>query len=434
MNTTVSREGPTRVRLTVEIPPDEIRPVVDRAFKRLASQVKIPGFRPGKAPRALLEARLGPDEVKDIVVRDAVPEFLAKAMVAEKIDLVSTPKVEVTRFDDADGLAFEAIVEVRPDIEIPDLATISVTRPAWNATGEEIDGQLARLADRFATLETVTRPARTGDHVLIDLKGYWNDQEIENASSNDMLYEVGSGRVVAELDTELDGKRAGDILKFNATLPEQFGETWGGREVSFQVLVKEVRQPNVPALDDEFAKTASEFDTLAELRADVAERITTIKRAAAESEVRARLLDALVERIPAVAPEALVEDEVAFRLRRFSDQLRGAQVSLDDYLASSETTEDQIEADIRRQSERSVSARMILEEIARREEVEVTGEELDREIGRLAEAAGENPAEVRKQLESSGRVSAVAGDILRRKALDLVADKADIRDEVAGTE
>lgn len=434
MQTTVSREGPTRVRLTVEVPPDEIKPAADRAFKRLASQVKIPGFRPGKAPRSLLEARLDKEEIKDMIVREAVPQFYAQAVVGESIDPVASPKIEVTSFEDGESLTFEAIVEVRPEISLPDLSKIRVTRPSWQATAEDIDNQMERLADRFASLEPVERPATAGDYVLIDIKGMWNDEEIENATANDMLYEAGSGRIVPELDAEVLGKKAGDILKFNAVLPEHFGATWGGRDVTFQVLVKEVRQKNVPAIDDEFAKTAGEFETLDEMKADLADKISRIKKSGAEAEVRSRILDALVEQVPVVAPDSMVDEEVAYRLHRLSDQLREAGVTLDDYLASAETTEEEIEADVRKQADRSVSAQLILEEIARKEELQVDDDELDAEIGRLAEATGEKASEVRKRLEQAGRVGVVAGDILRRKALDLVAEKADIKEEDGAAE
>lgn len=429
MNTTVSREGPTRVRLTIEVPADDVRPAVDRAFKRLASQVRIPGFRPGKAPRAVLEARLDADEIKDMIIREAVPQFYAQAVVGEDLDPIAEPHIDVTSFDESEGLKFEALVEVKPEIELPPLADLKVTRPAWQATPEDVQGQLERLQDRFATLEPVTRNIGAGDFALIDIKGYWNDQEIENATAMDMLYEAGSGRIVPELDTELEGKRAGDILKFNAALPPEYGETWGGREVSFQVLVKEVRRKNVPPLDDEFAKTASEFETLDELTQDLRKRIEKIKQAAANAEVRGRLLERLVEDIPVVVPDAMIESEMGFRLRRLSNQLHEAGVTLDDYLAGAETTEEQVESDVRRQAERSVAAQLILEEIARREELKVSDEELDAEIAKLAEGAGRKPSEVRKQLTEAGRVHAVAGDIIRRKALDLVADKADITDE-----
>ncbi len=434
MDTTISREGPTRVRMTVAVPPDEVKPAVDRAFKRLASQVRIPGFRPGKAPRAVLEARISHDEIKDLIIREAIPQFYAQAVVGESIDPVAEPKIEVTKFEDGEGLEFEAIIEVKPEINLPDLAGLSVTRPAWQPSDQDVDDQLQRMQDRYATLEPVERPGNAGDFALIDIKGYWNDQEIQNATAADMLYEIGSNRIVPELDDEIAGKRVGDILKFNAVLPTHFGEEWGGREVSFQVLVKEIRQKNVPPLDDEFAKTASELDTLAELRTDLSERIAKIKRASADAEVRSRVLDRLVETIPVVAPEPLVDDEASFRIRRLSDQLHEAGVSLDDYLTSAETDEEQIEVDVRRQAERSVTARLILEEIARREELQVSDEELAEEIDRIAEGAGMKPDDLRKQLVAAGRVSAVAGDILRRKALDLVVDKADIKDEDAGTE
>ncbi|MHB8513200.1 MAG: trigger factor [Actinomycetota bacterium] len=430
MQTTISREGPTRVRMTVSVPSDELKPAVDRAFKRLASQVRIPGFRPGKAPRAVLEARISHDEIHDIIVREAIPQFYAQAVVEESIDPVAEPQIDVKSFEPDSDLEFEAIIEVRPEINLPDLSSIKLKRPTDEPTEDEINAQLERLRERYASLETVERNAKEKDYVLIDIKGYWNDQQIDQATANDMLYEVGSQAIVPELDSELIGKRIGDILKFNATLNQ--GE-WAGREISFQVLVKEVKQKNLPELDDELAKTASEFDTLDEVRADLIKRIRKIKAAAADAELRSRALDALTEAITVVAPQPMVDEESAYRLKRFSDQLKQAGVPLDEYLRTQETSEQQIETDIRRQAERSVSAQLILEEIARREELQVTEEELSQEIVQLAEATGSKPADLVKQLRKSGKVSTVAGDILRRKALDFVIDKADITNEVEST-
>lgn len=434
METTVSREGPTRVRLTVTVPADELKPAVDRAFKRLAGQVKIPGFRPGKAPRAVLEARISHDEIKDIIVRDALPMFYAQAVVGEEIDPVAQPQIEIKSFEPDETLEFEAVVEVRPQIELPSIAGLKVTRPVSTPTDEEIDSQLERLRERFASLDTVERPAQNGDFALADIKGFFHEEEIANATAADMLYEVGSGGIVPELDAEILGKKPGDILKFDATLPEHFGEAWGGKQVNFQVLVKEIKQKNLPALDDEFANTASEFDTLAELRGDLKERIGAIKAGAADAEVKSRMINRLVDTVPVVVPEPMIDEEASYRMRRFFDQLRQAGVSLDDYLASSETTEETIEADIRKQSERSVAAQLILEEVAKREELQISDEEMAAEIARLAQASGSKPDDLRKQLEKSGRVGSVAGDILRRKALDLVVDKADITDEDASAQ
>jgi trigger factor len=431
MKTTISHESATKIRLTIEASAEELAPAIDRAFRHLATTTKVPGFRPGKAPRALLESRLGKETIREEAIREAVPHLFVQAVKDEGLKPITNPKVDVKSFDEAAGITFEALIEVRPDFRLPDFGEIRVLRPSSTATDAEVDEQVRRLAERFATLETVARPGRRGDFALIDLRGYWNETEIERATATDMLYEIGSGQIVPELDTELDGSRAGDILKFNATLPASFGEEWGGREITFQVLVKETRKKNVPAVDDEFAKTASEFDTLHELREDLRTKISQIKRVAADAEVRNRVLEQLVDTVPLEPPEALVNDEMAYRLARFAESLKGAGLTLDDYLQQTGATEQQIESDLRRQAERNVAAQLVLDEVARSEQLDSTDEEIDEEVRRHAEASGKTAPELRKQLEQRDRLGTMAGDIIRRKALDLIVDKADIRDEDA---
>ena len=428
MRSTVSQEGPTKVRISVEATPDEVAPALDRAFERLAGEVKVPGFRKGKVPRKVLEARLGADQIRQVALEEAVPQLWRQAITENEIKPITLPEIDVTSYDDT-GLTFEALFEVRPEINLPDFSRISVDRPGATVSDEELDEQVKRLQERFATLETVAHPARPGDFALIDLKGYRHDKEVSEASATDLLYEVGTERFVPELDKELEGKRQGDILKFNATLPETYPGEFSGQEISFQVLVKEIRQKNLPALDDEFAKSASEFDTLDELRGDLRTRIEELKRVSADAEVRNRLLEKVIEEASVPVPDALVNDELSYRVARFSDQLRQAGVSIDQYLERTGQTEDQITDDLRGQAERNVAAQLILDEVGLREELEATEEDLQAELLSHAQAMQRKPEELREDLVSSGRMGALAADIIRRKALDLIVERAEVKEE-----
>lgn len=429
MKTTRTDESPSKVRLAIEATADEVEPAVDRAVRELANEVKIPGFRQGKAPRKVLEARLGREAIREAAIRAAIPQFVAAAVKDEDLAPVATPSVEITSYDVGGPMALDVTVEIRPVFDLPDLETFVATRPSVRATDEEVEEQLKRLRDRFASLETVGRKAKRGDYVLMDLRAYYNEQTIEQASGTDLLYEVGSEGFVPALDQELDGSGAGEILRFNAVLPEEAGGEFAGKEVSFQVLIKEARQKVLPDLGDEFAKTASEFETLDELREDLRKRISQVKRLQGDAEVRNRLLEQLVEATVLDPPESLVRDEMAYRLQRFADDLRRAGITVDEYLQQTGQTEEQIEADLRRQAESSVRARLILEEIGRREGLGVTGEEVTDEVRRHAETMGHEPAELQEQLSQSGRLGVLAGDIIRRKALDFVVERAEIRSE-----
>jgi trigger factor len=429
MKSTVSQEGPTKVRVSVEASPEEVAPAIDRAIRKLANEVRIPGFRKGKAPRQVLEARVGADQIREATIQEAVPALFREAISETDVQPLTLPDIEVTSYDEAEGLKFDAVIEVRPEINLPDFSSISVERPSAEVTDKEVEEQLERLRERFATLETVARTGRRGDYALIDLKGYVHDTQIDEASATDLLYEIGSGRFVPELDQELDGSRQGDILKFNATLPPTYPGEFAGKEITFQVLVKEVRQKNLPAIDDEFAKTASEFDTLEELKADLRSKMSEIKRITSDADLRNRVLEKVVAETGVVVPDALANDEMSYRLSRFAEQLRASGISIQQYLESTGQSEEDIENDLRAQAERNVSAQLILEEIGKREGLSASDDEISEELAQHAKSLGKEPAELRSQLEGGGRLGALAADIIRRKALDLIVEKADIKDE-----
>ena len=434
MKTSLTRDSASKVRVQVEATSEEVEPAVQRAVRSLSNQVKVPGFRKGHVPRKVLETRLGAEALRDAVLREAIPELLQKATEEETLAPVAPPQVEVTSYDLGADLSFEATVEVRPEIELPDFAMLSTTRPSSKATPEEIDDQLKRMQDRFSTLEPVQRPARAGDYMLVDIHTTLHGNEIAELSGNDQLYELGSAWPVKELDDELAAKRTGDIVKFNATIPEGLGGEHAGKEVTFQVLVKEVREKKLPPLDDEFAKTSSEFETLDELRADLAQRIEKIKVVQADAEVRNRILEQVLDDVEVEAPESLVQSEMAYRLQRLEEQLRAASLTLDQYLTSQNLTEEQIEADLRAQADRNVRAQLILEEVGRREGFQVSEDELREEVRYHAETLRTDPDQLAKELGERGRLMALAGDIIRRKALNLLVERAEVKDEDSSDE
>ena len=429
MKTSLTRDSASKVRVQVEATSEEVEPAVERAVRSLSNQVKVPGFRKGHVPRKVLETRLGADALRDAVLREAIPELLQKATDEETLAPIAPPQVEVTTYDLGKELTFEATIEVRPEIELPDFAMLSTTRPSTKATPEEIDDQLQRMQDRFSTLETIQRPARVGDYLLVDIHTTLHGAEIAELSGNDQLYELGTAWPVKELDDELTGKRTGDIVKFNATIPDALGGEHAGKEVTFQVLVKEVREKKLPALDDEFAKTSSEFETLDELRADLAQRIEKVKAIQSDAEVRNRILEQVLDDVEVEAPDSLVQSEMAYRLQRLEEQLRAAGMTLDQYLKAQNLTEGQIEADLRNQADRNVRAQLILEEIGRREGFQVSEDELREEVRYHAETLRTDPAQLAKELGERGRLMAIAGDIIRRKALNLLVERAEVKDE-----
>lgn len=431
LTTTAERLDGDRVKLRVEVPEAALRPAVDRVYRRWANEIKVPGFRKGKVPRQLIDARVGPEVVREEALRDALPDLYMEALKTEDLEAIAPPDIEVVEYEQGAPLVFEATVDVRPDVVLPDLGTLNVDAPIADVTEDDLAEQLDRLRDRFADLETVARDGRRGDFVLIDLKGYRHDQPVEGASAPDLLYEVGSHTGPPKLDEELEGTRPGAILKFTDSVhihredepPDDHSHM---EELSFTVLVKEVKMKKLPALDDEFAKTVGEFETLDALKADLRQRLGDVKQQMAEEELRARVLAAVVDAADLDPPDKLVEGEFEHRLERFESDLRRAGLTMDQYASHAQLTELEIRRDLRAQAARSVKAELLLEEVARRQSVEVTEEDIGREIAYAAASSGRDPKEVAQQVVEAGQVSSIAADVMRRKALDYVVSAVNV--------
>jgi trigger factor len=428
VRSTLETVEPTKVRINVVVEPDELGPAIDRTARRLSREVRVPGFRKGKVPRQVIEARIGRDALlAEAIEQEAVPEFYAKAIEELGVRPLSRAQVEPPDYTDGEPLSFSATIEVMPDLDLPPYRGIEVERPSLEVTDEHVDAQLERLRERFAQLEVIGRPLAKGDFAQIDLRATHHTEEIPELTRTDFLYEVGSGTVVPELDNELEDKRKGDILRFNATLPEEAGEGLAGREVTFQVLVKEAKAKVLPKLDDDFAQEASEFDTLEELRADLRQRLEGAAEAQRASELETRVLQAYLDQAEVPLPESMVHDELHYRANRFAQQLTMMGTNLDQYLQALGQTAADVEADLRAQSERAVRAQLVLEAIAQAEGFEATEEEIEAELRRQAQRVGRDPEEVRRAL-ADGRIGVIAGDILRSKALAYMVEHAEQRD------
>ena len=426
MRSTVEPVEPTKVKINVVVDPDELGPAIERTARRLGREVKVPGFRKGKVPRQVLEARIGREAlIAEAIEHEAVPEFYAKAVEEHGVEPLSRAKVEPPDYQDGEPLEFSATVEVRPEIDLPEYHGIEVERPALEVTDEHVDTQLDQLRERFAQLEVIGRPLAKGDYAQIDLRATRHSEEIPELTRTDFLYEVGSGTVVPELDDQLEGSRKGDILKFNATLPESAGEQLSGQEVTFTLLVKEAKTKVLPKLDDDFAQEASEFDTLDELRSHLRERLDEGAEAQTRSEVETRVLGKYLDEIDVPLPESMVSDELQYRASRFVQQLNLMGIPLDQYLQGADTTQEQLEADLRAQAERAVKAQLVLEAVAAAEGIEASDEEVEAEIQRQAQRLGRDLEDVRKAL-GQGRAGVIRGDILRTKALAFLVEHADV--------
>ena len=429
MESSLQEVGRHRVKVIASVKPEEAKPVLDLAYRHLAGSVNVPGFRKGKAPRKVVEAHVGRGAILQEFLEHALPEFYYRALREHDLAPIGDPEFDDVKVAEVEtsGLSFTATVDVRPRLTFSeaDYKGLRIDRPEASVTEAEVDEQLDRLRERFAELETVGHPARRGDYVLADIRSYVHDQEIPELTGQDVLYEVGTEAMVPELDKDLDGARRGDILKVNATLPDRFGER-AGQEVSFQVLVKEIKSKRLPALDDGFAKTASEFDTLDKLRADVREKLRRLKDAQTDARIRDEALRLVSEKVTADLPDRLIDQETESRVdsARRRAELQGT--TLEEVLKASDVEELQFRSDARAHATRAVKADLALEAVARAEGIRVTDEELDRAVQALSKEVGRSPKEVRRSLERTGQITSLAGDIIRDKALGVVVENAEI--------
>jgi trigger factor len=412
-----------KVKLSVEVDEGEFEQALDAAFKRMASQMRIPGFRPGKAPRKLLEARIGREAARQEALRESLPDYYAQALKDTDVDAIAPPEIDITSGEEDGPIAFDAVVEVRPTVSVAGYQGLRVTVPNPEATDADVDSQVDRLRNQFGELNAVARPARDGDHVSIDLKGSRHDEVVSGLTADDFLYEVGSGTVVPELDEHLRGAKVGDILKFNAPLP---GDE---PEVTLQVLVKDVKEKVLPDVDDEWAGEASEFDTVDELKDDIRKRVSVVKKVQAQLALRDEAVKAVVELIEDEMPDALIGAEMERRLHDLSHRLESQGADLGQYLEATGRPQEDFVAELKATASDSVKADLALRAVADAEGLDVSEEELDEEIVRLAERFGQPAGTLRDQLERTDQMAAVRSDLRKAKALEWLLEHIEVVDE-----
>jgi len=425
---TVEPAADNKVRLHVTVPAAEFETAINAAFRKLAREVKIPGFRPGKAPRRLLEARFGPEIAREQALKDAVPDYYMDAVIAEGLDTIATPEIQITAGEDDGDVEFDAVVELRPVVTLSGYDGLRVEVETPTIGDDRIDAQVENLRERFADLAESSTPLIDGDYASIDISGSVNGEAVPELTATDFLYEVGADMIVQALDVELRGKKPGDILEFSDTLPERFGDA-AGQTVSFRVLVKETKRKVLPELTDDWVSEVSEFDTLDALRGDMRNRLELVGKVQAQMALRDRVLETLAELVDIEAPETLVREEMERRLHDFAHRLEQQGATISQYLVATGQEQDAFVAELREGSIQGVKADLGLRAVVAQESLEATADELDAEIERLATRMEEKPAKVRKDLERRGVLEAVRSDIVRGKALQFLVDHADVVDQ-----
>jgi len=414
-----------KVKLSVEVDEQEFERALESAFRRISREVRIPGFRPGKVPRRVLEARIGSDVARQEALREALPDYYAQAVRDRDLDAIAPPEIDITAGEESGPVSFDAVVEVRPAITVPGYTNLRVAVPGPVVTDDEIDNQVDRLRQQSGELRTVDRPARDGDHVSIDIHGSVGGEEVPGLTADDYLYEVGSAAVVPELDAQLNGSKVGDILQFSAAHPDPDEED----QLDFRILVKEVKEKVLPDVTDEWANEVSEFETAAELRDDITKRLHAVKRVQAQLALRQGAIDALVELVDIEVPDALINAEMERRAHDLVHRLQAQGATVAQYLEATGRTQEELTAELRERAVGAVKADLALRAVAEAEEIEPTDDDITAEIGRLAEQVGTKPKEIRRELERANGLQTVRSDVKKGQALEWLVEHCEIVDE-----
>lgn len=425
MKSSVEKQSETRVRLTVEVPFDELTPEFDQAYQALAQQVTIPGFRKGKAPAKLLEARIGRGPILEQVLNEMIPSRYEEAVREHELKPIGQPEVDIAKLEDGEVVEFTADVDVRPEIELPDFSGISVEVDPVAADEDAVEKELGNLLARFGSLTGVDRAVEDGDFVSIDLSATVDGEELEEAATEGLSYEVGSGELIDGLDEALVGLAKDESKEFATTLVAGEHE---GEDAQVTVTVRSVKVRELPEADDDFAQMASEFDTMEELREDLAKQVEQTKKGEQASQIRDKVLAAALEATEVPLPESVVAEQVEGQLQQLLGQFGGDEATLDKMLEAQGTTREEFDADSRKSAEEAVRTQLFLDALAEKVEPQVSQQELTDHILFTAQSYGMDPNQFIQQIQASGQIGNLFADVRRGKALAVSILEATVTD------
>jgi trigger factor len=392
----------------VEVSFEELSPYIADAYKKLASQINVPGFRKGKVPAAMIEQRVGRAAVLDEAINSALPIFYGQAVREAELLVIGRPEVDIKEFNDNEKLSFTAEVSIRPEVTLPDFSKITITVDNAEVADKDLDEQIDELRARFGTLHTVERATKSGDFVTVDLTARINGEEVDGGKANDISYEVGSNRMIDGLDEALVGMSAGDTKTFTTQLVGQKDDETGDVEIALKV----VKERELPPVDDAFAKLASEFDTIAELKADFTERLTRLKKLEQGAQARDLLVEKLLADLTIEVPDDVVLEEV-------NNHLEG-EGRLDDAVHRAE-----VDKEVRD----SIKSEFLLDSIVKAEEVQITEIELTEYLVRMSQRYGMGPEQFAQELQKAGQITQVIAEVTRAKALASVLGRISVVDK-----
>jgi trigger factor len=425
VKSTVEQLSPTRVRINVEVPFTELKPDFDKAYQELAKQVRVPGFRPGKAPAKLLEARFGREAILDQVVNDAVPSRYGQAVTETDVRPLGRPNIEVTKREYGQELVFTAEVDVRPEITLPDLSALKITVDAIQLSDEDIDAELQSLRARFGTLTGVERPAAAGDFVSIDLSATIDGEDVPEAATKGLSHEVGSRQLVEGLDDAIVGLSAGETRVFTTTMA---GGSHAGEEAEVTVTVGSVKERELPEPDDEFAQLASEFDTIDELRANLADQVRRVKRVQQAEQIRSATLDALLEQVDMPLPETIVQAQVDNTLHNALHGLDHNEAKFAEELGKRGSSREKFDADTRSNAEKAIKTQLLLDALGDDLDIQVSQQDLTERLVLTSQQYGIEPQQLLGYLQQNNQLPAMFADVRRGLTIAAAVEAATVTD------
>lgn len=430
MKSSVEQLSPTRVRINVEVPFTELEADFQRAYKELAKQVRLPGFRPGKAPVKLLEARFGREAMLDQVVSEALPARYGQAVAESEVQPLGQPSIEVTKKEYGEELAFTAEVDIRPKITVPDLSSLKVSVDPVEVGDDDVDAELESLRARFGTLTGVDRPVELGDFVSIDLSATVDGEEVPNAAAEGLSHEVGSGRLIAGLDDALVGLSVDESKEFTAQLAT--GEH-AGKDAQVTVAVKSVKERELPEPDDEFAQLASEFDTIDELRSNLRDQVGQVKRAQQAEQIRNAAIDALLEQVDVPLPEAIVKAQVDDAVHNALHGFDHDEAKFAEALREQGKSRQQFEVDAQNAAESDVKRQLLLDALADELDIQVGQEDLTERLLMTSQQYGIEPQQLLAYLQENNQLPAMFADVRRGRTIAAVVQAATVTDSDGNT-
>ncbi|NEA38715.1 trigger factor [Streptomyces sp. SID11385] len=426
MKSAVETLNPTRVRLTVEVPFEELKSSLDAAYKKINQQVTVKGFRKGKIPARVIDQRFGRGAVLEEAVNEALPKFYTEAVNEGELNVLGQPEVDIKELKDGELLSFTAEVDIRPELEIPDYTGIEVEVDPIEVSEEDVDKAVEELRERFASTSAVERAAEDGDVVTIDLEAKVEGEVLEDGIASEVSYTIGSGELLDGIDEAVKGLEAGGEATFTSELK---GGSAAGKEAEVAVKVSKVEARELPELNDDFAQMASEFDTLEELRADSRKRLENMKQYDQATQAQERVLDKLLELVEVPIPEKLLADEIETRTHNLEHhQLPQMGLDLDKYLEIQGKTAEEFKTETEEQAVKGIKTQFVLDELVSREKLNVSQEELTEHLLRRAASSGMSPDQFAQAVVEGGQVPMLVGEVARGKALATVVEAATVKD------